>query len=62
MECNLSSLVYSYKIVYRDNMYIIAKKKSHRDLMCVGRYAAKVMRNERSEMEHNRSEMPANIA
>ena len=30
--------------------------------MCVGRYAAKVMRNERSEMEHNRSEMPANIA
>ena len=25
--------------------------------MCVGRYAAKVMRNERSEMEHNRSEM-----
>ena len=31
--------------------------KSRRDLMCVGRYAAKVMRNERSEMEHNRSEM-----
>ena len=30
--------------------------------MCVGRYAAKVMRNERSEMEHNRSEMPANVA
>ena len=30
--------------------------------MCVGRYAAKVMRNEQSEMEHNRSEMPANIA
>ena len=30
--------------------------------MCVGRYAAKVMHNERSEMEHNRSEMPANIA
>ena len=29
--------------------------------MCVGRYAAKDMRNERSEMEHNRSEMPANI-
>ena len=29
--------------------------------MCVGMYAAKVMRNERSEMEHNRSEMPANI-
>ena len=29
--------------------------------MCVGSYAAKVMRNERSEMEHNRSEMPANI-
>ena len=27
--------------------------------MCVGRYAAKVMRNERSEMEHSRSEMPA---
>ena len=27
--------------------------------MCVGRYAAKVMRNVRSEMEHNRSEMPA---
>ena len=27
--------------------------------MCVGRYAAKVMRNERSEMEHNRSEMSA---
>ena len=27
--------------------------------MCVGRYAAKVMRNEQSEMEHNRSEMPA---
>ena len=27
--------------------------------MCVGRYAAKVMRNDRSEMEHNRSEMPA---
>ena len=27
--------------------------------MCVGRYAAKVMRNERSEMEHNLSEMPA---
>ena len=27
--------------------------------MCEGRYAAKVMRNERSEMEHNRSEMPA---
>ena len=27
--------------------------------MCVGRYAAKVMRKERSEMEHNRSEMPA---
>ena len=25
--------------------------------MCEGRYAAKVMRNERSEMEHNRSEM-----
>ena len=24
MECSLSSLVYSYKIVYRDNMYIIA--------------------------------------
>ena len=38
------------------------KKKSRRDLMCVGRYAAKVMRNERSEMEHNRSEMPAKIA
>ena len=38
------------------------KKKSRRDLMCVGRYAAKVMRNERSEMEHNRSEIPANIA
>ena len=37
-------------------------KKSRRDLMCVGRHAAKVMRNERSEMEHNRSEMPANIA
>ena len=37
-------------------------KKSHRDLMCVGRYAAKVMRNEQSEMEHNQSEMPANIA
>ena len=36
-------------------------KKSHRDLMCVGRYAAKVMRNERSEMEHNRSEMPAKV-
>ena len=35
------------------------QKKSHRDLMCVGRYAAKVMRNERSEMEHSRSEMPA---
>ena len=30
--------------------------------MCVGRYAAMVMRNERSEMEHNRSEMPAYIA
>ena len=30
--------------------------------MCVGRYAAKVMRNEQSEMEHNRREMPANIA
>ena len=30
--------------------------------MCVGRYAAKVMRNEQSEMEHNQSEMPANIA
>ena len=30
--------------------------------MCVGRYAAKVMRNERSEMEHNRSERPANVA
>ena len=30
--------------------------------MCVGRYAAKVMRNERSEMEHNRSEMLANFA
>ena len=29
--------------------------------MCVGRYAAKVMRNERSEMEHNRSEMPAKV-
>ena len=28
--------------------------------MCVGRYAAKVMRNERSEMEHNRSEMEHN--
>ena len=27
--------------------------------MCVSRYAAKVMRNERSEMKHNRSEMPA---
>ena len=26
------------------------EKKSRRDLMCVGRYAAKVMRNERSEM------------
>ena len=26
------------------------KKKSRRDLMCVGRYVAKVMRNERSEM------------
>lgn len=25
MECGLSSLVYSYKIVYRDNLYIIAK-------------------------------------
>ena len=37
-------------------------RKSRRDLMCVGRYAAKVMRNKRSEMEHNRSEMPANIA
>ena len=37
-------------------------KKSRRDLMCVGRYAAKVMRNERSDMEHNRSEMPAIIA
>ena len=24
MECGLSSLVYSFKIVYRDNMYIIA--------------------------------------
>ena len=36
-------------------------KKSHRDLMCVGRYAAKVMRNARSEMEHNRSEMPAKV-
>ena len=36
--------------------------KSRRDLMCVGRYAAKVMRNEQSEMEHNQSEMPANIA
>ena len=34
-------------------------EKSRRDLMCVGRYAAKVMRNEQSEMEHNRSEMPA---
>ena len=40
---------------------IMGPKKSHRDLMCVGRYAAKVMRNERSEMEHSRSEMPANI-
>ena len=29
--------------------------------MCVGRYAAKVVRNERSEMQHNRSEMPANM-
>ena len=29
--------------------------------MCVGRYAAKVMRNARSEMEHNRSEMPAKV-
>ena len=37
------------------------EKKSRRDLICVGRYAAKVMRNERSEMEHNRSEMPANM-
>nr|DAW35345.1 MAG TPA: hypothetical protein [Bacteriophage sp.] len=36
------------------------RRKSRRDLMCVGRYAAKVMRNEQSEMEHNRSEMPAN--
>ena len=25
--------------------------------MCVGRYAAKVMRNERSEMEYNRIEL-----
>ena len=38
------------------------EKKSRRELMCVDRYAAKVMRNERSEMEHNRSEMPVNIA
>ena len=38
------------------------RRNSVRNLMCVGRYAAKVMRNERSEMEHNRSEMPANIA
>ena len=44
------------------NLTIMGQKKSHRDLMCVGRYAAKVMRNERSEMEHDRSEMPANIA
>ena len=29
--------------------------------MCVGRYAAQVMRNARSEMEHNRSEMPAKV-
>ena len=40
---------------------IMGQKKSHRDLMCVGRYAAKVMRNEQSEMEHNRSEMPAKV-
>ena len=39
MECGLSSLVYSYKIVYRDNMYIIAKfnaclplQPKHKDL------------------------------
>ena len=32
---------------------VMIEKKSRRDLMCVGRYAAKVMRNERSEMEHN---------
>ena len=38
------------------------EKKAGRDVMCVGRYAAKVIGNERSEMEHNRSEMPANIA
>ena len=30
--------------------------------MCVGRYAAKVVQNERSEMKRNRSEMPANAA
>ena len=30
--------------------------------MCVGRYAATVMRNERSEMENNRTEVPANVA
>ena len=35
--------------------------KFRRNLMCVGRYAAKVMRKERSEMEHNRSEMPAKV-
>ena len=29
--------------------------------MCVGRYAAKVMRNERSEKEQNRSEMPTQM-
>ena len=35
--------------------------KFRRNLMCVGRYAAKVMRKERSEMEHNQSEMPAKV-
>lgn len=43
MECGLSSLVYSYKIVYRDNMYIIAKKKANSiqktsSFFCILRY------------------------
>ena len=51
-------------VIYKLSLWLFSDdwKKSRRDLMCVGRYAAKVMRNERSEMEHNRSEMPANIA
>ena len=60
LRVSKSSTSYFLKLIYKLSQRRFLMK-FRRNLMCVGRYAAKVMRKERSEMEHNRSEMPAKV-